>query len=119
MPDTKKKPIGKTKKAVTTKAPDCCDETQVHPDHRSSLPKLNRVEGQVRGIQKMVNEQRYCVEILVQIRAAMAALRNIEMEVFEKHTHSCLIHALNSPNKKEAEEKITELMELLRRRSII
>lgn len=110
------------KESVSKKkaAPHCHDcEELLHPDHKKVLPKLNRVVGQIHGIQKMIQEQRYCVDILIQMRAAMSALRNVEMEIFETHLQSCLQDALKSTNKKEAEKKISELSDLLRKRSVI
>ena len=67
----------------------------------------------------MVTDQRYCVDILIQFRAAMAALRAIEVSVFETHLHHCVNSALLSKNKKEAQKKIRELTQLLARRSTL
>ncbi len=80
-------------------------------------PRLNRVGGQLSGIQKMVDEKRYCVDILVQFRAVMAALRSIEVSIFEKHLEHCVSDALLSRDKKQVKEKIKELTELLSRRT--
>ncbi len=100
-------------------ASDCCvpaRETS-HPDHTSAIPRLNRVQGQLSGIEKMITGGRYCVDILVQFRAAMAALRTIEVEIFERHLNHCVNAALLSPDKKIAQEKIQELKGLLARRT--
>lgn len=88
-----------------------------HPDHSEFLPRLNRIEGQLSGIQKMIREGRYCVDILVQFRAAMAAMRSVEVAIFEKHLQHCLSTAFLSKNKKQVDEKIRELTELLSRRT--
>lgn len=113
----------KTKKSAASSpkaAENCCEEgVHQHPDHSEVLPRLNRAMGQINGVQKMISERRYCVDILIQLRAAIAALRNVEMDIFESHTQSCLVNALNSKDHRDAETKIKELMELLRRRSII
>lgn len=88
-----------------------------HPDHSEFLPRLNRVEGQLSGIQKMIQEERYCVDILVQFRAVMAALRSVEVSIFERHLQHCLSSALLSNDKKQVDKKIQELTELLSRRT--
>jgi CsoR family transcriptional regulator, copper-sensing transcriptional repressor len=98
---------------------ECCASEQeaVHPDHSLVLPRLNRVQGQIAGIEKMIGDGRYCVDILIQFRAAMAALRTIEVDVFEKHLNHCVNSALLSIDKKQAQEKIQELTGLLARRT--
>lgn len=65
----------------------------------------------------MIGDGRYCVDILVQFRAAMAALRTVEVGVFEKHLEHCLSAALHSKDKKQIDVKIKELTELLTRRT--
>jgi DNA-binding FrmR family transcriptional regulator len=88
-----------------------------HPDHSAYLPRLKRARGQIDGVARMIGEQRYCVDILVQLRAAMAALRAIEASIFESHLEHCVSSALLSIDRKEAERKIRELTELLSRRT--
>jgi CsoR family transcriptional regulator, copper-sensing transcriptional repressor len=114
-----------TRKRLTTKKkktaqPECdghCHETEsTHPDHSPILPKLNRAEGQMRGIQQMIKGRRYCVDILTQLRAVSSAIRSIEMDIFETHAKSCIQNAMLSNDKKEAETKIRELVELLKKR---
>lgn len=100
----------------------CCEadlKNASHPDHSGVLPRLKRIEGQISGIQKMIQEQRYCVDILVQFRAVMAALRTVEVGIFEKHLEHCLSSALHSHDQKQVDEKIKELTELLLRRSTL
>jgi len=109
----------KAKKSSSKKTQNCCEthSPEPHPDHAEYLPRLNRVEGQLAGIQKMIRDQRYCVDILVQFRAAQAALRSVEIEIFEKHLQHCLASALHSKDKKQVDEKIKELTDLLSRRT--
>ena len=90
-----------------------------HPDHSGVVTKLNRAEGQLRGIQEMIRSRRYCVDILVQMRAAMAALRNVELEIFESHIRHCVRESMETRNLDEANSKIEELTELLIRRTTI
>lgn len=83
--------------------------------HESQLGRLRRVEGQVRGITRMVEERRYCIEILTQLRAARAALRRVEAEVLSEHTQHCVADALAGRDRAKATEKVHELVELLSR----
>lgn len=87
------------------------------PDHAEYLPRLKRAKGQIAGIEKMIEEGRYCVDILVQLRAAMAALRAVEVSMFETHLQHCVSDALQSRDKKNIDKKIRELSELLTRRT--
>lgn len=76
--------------------------------------RLKRVEGQVRGVQKMVEEDRYCIDILVQISAINAALKKVGFSIAERHTKHCVSHAVHSG---QGEEAIDELMEVLKQLS--
>ncbi|TDM02419.1 metal-sensing transcriptional repressor [Macrococcus carouselicus] len=75
------------------------------------LKRLKRIEGQVRGIQKMIEEDRYCVDILIQISAIESALKQVGFSVTERHMNHCVSDAIR---KGEGEESITELMKVLR-----
>lgn len=77
--------------------------------------RLNRVEGQVRGIAGMVAENRYCIDIVTQIGAVRAALRRIEEEVLRDHVAHCVEHAIASGDPKEQRKKIAELMDVIER----
>ena len=77
------------------------------------------MQGQLRGLEGMIGDKRYCVDILIQFRAAMAALRNIEVGIFETHLQHCLKQALKSRDPKAADQKIREIAKLLERRSSI
>ena len=81
------------------------------------LKRLNRIEGQVRGISKMVDENRYCIDVITQISAAQAALRRVEEVVLKDHVGHCVEHAIASGNKSEQRKKIAELIEALGRSS--
>lgn len=88
----------------------------MHPPHHDQLPGLNRIEGQIRGIKKMIESQRYCVDILTQLKAVKAALHKVEQQVLKTHMQHCLMHAVTSEDQKEIQEKIDELMRLLSKR---
>lgn len=81
-------------------------------EKQAAVNRLKRIEGQVRGIQKMIEEDRYCVDILVQISAINAALKKVGFQVAERHVKHCVSHAVKSG---EGEESIEELMEVLKR----
>ncbi len=75
--------------------------------------RLKRIEGQVRGIQKMIDNDRYCVDILVQLAAVKSALQQVALTLLESHTRGCVVDAIT--HHEGAEEKIDELMEVIRR----
>jgi len=76
------------------------------------LERLRKIEGQVRGLQRMVEEDRYCLEILTQIAAARAALDRVGLKVLDGHARGCLASAIRSG---QAEESIDELLAALER----
>ena len=78
----------------------------------SLLGRLSRIEGQVRGIAKMMEEDRYCIDILNQIAAVKAALRRVEVEVLKGHAAHCVAHAIKSGNTRDQTDKFNELVEL-------
>jgi len=81
----------------------------------SCARRLSRIEGQVRGIARMVDEDRYCIDIVTQISAVRAALRRLEEEVLRDHVAHCVEHAITSGNKAEQRKKIEELMNVVGR----
>lgn len=76
------------------------------------LNRLKRIEGQVRGIQNMIENDRYCIDILVQISAVTAALKKVSLYLLEKHTHHCVTDAIKNG---DGDEAIRELMEVFER----
>jgi DNA-binding FrmR family transcriptional regulator len=81
----------------------------------SCTKRLNRIEGQVRGIGRMVGEDRYCIDIITQIAAVRAALKRVEEEVLKDHVAHCVEHAITSGDKDEQRRKVAELLDVLRR----
>jgi DNA-binding FrmR family transcriptional regulator len=81
----------------------------------SSLKRLSRIEGQVRGLSRMVDDDRYCIDIVTQIAAVRAALRRLEEEVLRDHVGHCVEHAIASGDKAEQRQKIEELMAVVGR----
>lgn len=85
-------------------------------DIKTSVGKrLGRIEGQVRGLSRMVEEDRYCIDIVTQISAVRAALRRVEEEVLKDHVAHCVEHAIASGDKADQREKIAELMAVIGR----
>ena len=79
------------------------------------LARLKRIEGQIRGIEGMVEEDRYCIDIVTQLSAARAALRRAEEEILADHAEHCVEHAIASGNKAEQRRKVSELIDVLSR----
>ncbi|UWQ22089.1 metal-sensitive transcriptional regulator [Jannaschia sp. W003] len=85
----------------------------MHGNRDAALARLRRVEGQVRGLARMVEEDRYCVDVLTQIAAVRAALKGVERLVIEDHASHCIEHAVESGDKGEQRAKFLELIQLL------
>ena len=79
------------------------------------LKRLSRIEGQVRGIARMVDDDRYCIDVVTQISAVRAALRRAEEEILRDHVAHCVEHAIASGNKRDQRQKIAEIMDVLGR----
>lgn len=83
---------------------------------KSAIQKrFNRIEGQVRGLSRMVEEGRYCIDIVTLISAVRAALRRAEEEILRDHVGHCVEHAIASGDKKDQRKMITEIIDVLRR----
>ena len=81
----------------------------------SSLNRLTKIEGQVKGLARMVDADRYCIDIVTQISAVRAALRRLEEEILRDHVGHCVEHAIKSGNKADQRRKIEELMAVVSR----
>ena len=85
------------------------------PDKPALLNRLSRVEGQVRGVARMVEQDRYCIDVLTQIEAIRAALGRVESELLKGHLNHCIEGALVSGDRGEQRKKAAELIQLLER----
>ena len=83
--------------------------------HKSAVPRLKRIEGQVRGITRMIEDERYCMDILIQLQAVKAALRRVEDQVLKEHAAHCVEDALESGDPADQREKFSELVDLFGR----
>jgi len=84
-----------------------------HPCHSDHLPSLRRVEGQIRGVAKLVENKEYCIDILNQLKAAKKAIASIEAKILETHIRNCVQQAF--AYEADMEEKIAEVTKLLKR----
>ncbi|MEL7214438.1 MAG: metal-sensitive transcriptional regulator [Pseudomonadota bacterium] len=85
----------------------------MHDNRDAALKRLKRLEGQVRGIARMIEEDRYCVDVLTQIAAARAALKGVEKLVIDDHAAHCIEDTLASGDRDDQRAKFTELLNLL------
>ena len=84
-------------------------------DKEALITRLHRIEGQVRGIEKMVADERYCIDIMTQIGAVSTALETVAQKLLTEHANHCVAGALASGSREEAEEKTRELLQAVQR----
>ncbi len=84
-----------------------------HPPSKAVITRLRRIEGQVRGVAGMVDEGRYCIDILTQVQAIKAALKKVEDELLKNHAAHCVEEAIRDGDAKAQREKFTELVDLM------
>jgi DNA-binding FrmR family transcriptional regulator len=84
-------------------------------DKEALVKRLHRIEGQVRGIEKMVVDDRYCIEILTQVGAVTTALESLGFQILDQHVNHCVTGALASGDEDAAREKTAELLEAVHR----
>ncbi len=86
-----------------------------HTTHEKELIALRRIEGQVRGVQKMIEEKKYCVDIVIQLHAAINALYRVAEKIFARHLEHCVTDAFRGKSEKDKREKIAEIMDVVKR----
>ena len=86
-----------------------------HADKPALVNRLHRIEGQVRGIEKMVEDDRYCIDILTQISAVGTALDALALRILDQHVNHCVVDALASGDDEDAQAKTRELLEAVQR----
>lgn len=87
-----------------------------HPDHSEQLERLKRIRGQVEGVERMIQENRYCIDIVNQMRSIAAALKSTETLLVEKHVRHCVKDAIEAKDSRQSEAKIAELLTLYGKR---
>lgn len=85
-----------------------------YPSHDNNLVALRRIEGQVRGVQAMIESRKYCIDILNQICAIKGALSRVEERILEKHFQNCVTNAIKGSSEKEQQQKLDEILKLIR-----
>jgi len=86
-----------------------------HPAHSDQLVALRRIEGQVRGIQGMIDSRRYCIDILTQLHSILGAITRVQDKILQKHLSSCVKSALKGKSVQDKDKKINEITVLLKR----
>ncbi|MCB0378647.1 MAG: metal-sensitive transcriptional regulator [Bdellovibrionales bacterium] len=81
--------------------------------HTQQIKQLKRIEGQVRGVTKMIEDRRYCLDIITQIKAVRASLATIEKKIINQHLNHCVHEAVQSKNPKLTDEMLEEIKELI------
>lgn len=85
-----------------------------HTGHHEQLVALKRIEGQVRGVRKMIEERRYCVDILTQLSSAGGALLRVQDRILQGHLRGCVKNAIKSRSEREMQKKIDEIFLLIK-----
>ena len=86
-----------------------------HADKAGLVKRLHRIEGQVRGVEKMVENDRYCIDVLTQVSAVATALEGVAFKILDDHVNHCVAHALASGDEDDAATKTRELLEAVQR----
>ena len=82
---------------------------------KSCRQRLTRIAGQVQGVSRMIEGDRYCIDVLTQVQAIRAALKKVEDEVLADHVSHCVEHAIRSGDAKEQRKKVQELLDVIER----
>lgn len=83
--------------------------------HQEQLVFLKRIEGQIRGVQKMIEDKRYCVDILTQLHSIVGAILRVEDKILRKHLQGCVVQALGGKSELEKQKKLDEIIDLINR----
>jgi DNA-binding FrmR family transcriptional regulator len=86
-----------------------------HDDKSAVLARLKRVEGQIRGLQRMVEDDTYCIDVLTQVSAATKALQSVAVQLLDDHLRHCVTHAVQSDDRAESDRIITEASRAIER----
>ena len=98
---------------MTKEKDSCCNHN--HPDHAEELSRLNRLSGQVDGIKKMIEQRRYCPDIITQLRAIQSAAKAVESNILRRHLEACVKDAFESNDATHTNSKIDELMNIFKK----
>ncbi len=81
--------------------------------HTEQMTRLKKIEGQIRGVQRMIEEGRYCIDILHQLQAVEAAVKRVEANILRKHLQGCVATAVRTGSEREQDAKLDEIIQLL------
>lgn len=82
--------------------------------HEEDLVRLRRIEGQIRGIQKMIQEKRYCIDILTQLSSIVGAIKSVEENILSRHLKGCVKLSFNKGSKEDRAKKVDEIIDVLK-----
>lgn len=86
-----------------------------HPSHEALLPRLNRLAGQIEGVKRMMNDRRYCPDILTQLHAVRSAIRNLEIHILDTHVSHCIAETIEMKSETKRRQKIDEIRDIIKR----
>ena len=84
-----------------------------NPSHEDNIVALRRIEGQVRGVQKMIEDRKYCIDILNQINAVKGALGRVEEKILKKHFQHCITDAIKGRSESQKQQKLDEIIKII------
>lgn len=85
-----------------------------HPDHSTLVPRIKRAIGQLEAVERMINDRRYCPDIIQQLRAVQSAAKAVELEVLKTHLANCIKDSTKSNNPQDFDKKLKELLNLIK-----
>lgn len=83
--------------------------------HKEEIVRLNRIEGQVRGVKKMIEDERYCVDILTQISSIQGAIKSVAENILERHLKGCVKQSFSIGDQEDRKRKVDEVIEVLKK----
>ena len=112
-----RRPFMQSKSKLCTNCASALRQTTAHPDHKDQIRRVNRIIGQLEGVKRMIEEKKYCPDIVTQAAAVRAAVVSLEKAILKKHLSSCVRDAFLSGNNRVADDKIRELLDIFSRTS--
>lgn len=96
--------------------PECCCNTRIRSkeEHKDLINRLSRIEGQIRGIKKMIDEDRYCIDIITQVAAVNAALNSFNKLLLSEHIRTCVVNDIKDGETEKLEELVSTLQKLMK-----
>jgi len=83
--------------------------------HDAEIVRLKKIEGQIRGVQKMIQDRRYCIDILTQLSSIVGAISSVEENILDRHLKGCVQQSFTKGNKDDRQKKIDEVIEVLKK----